>query len=309
MSTWRVLAVPAIPGVSTVIGTVGSVADTLAGLMGTLADAIDALAAVVSLFVDPLQAIIAGLISALQDLVDWLRALLAGGVFFYLDKGPYFSGGKPDGLTGFLDRWAASFDDLGDLARPVFSEATPVSAMIILTGAQSLPDFSALLRPLALLFGIPSLQWPEDEEPPENLPAAVEAKLSTPPDWASKTLGEILPPMETLVQALEEAIGAFQIPETYANMLSQLAAIIRSKAIALSALATMLQDAADAIIAISESTGMYALTVSANGIQQLKDAVTLATGQPEWVIETWVAGVCLLGATADFGPVVELLGG
>lgn len=309
MSTWRVFALPAIPGVPTALDAAGSAAAFLAGILETMAGAIDALSALAEAFTDPVQQAISSLIASLQVLVDWLRGLLNGGVFFYLDKGPYFAGAKADGLQGFLDRWVASFDDAGDAARPVFSEATPVSAMIVLTGAQSLPEFSALLRPLATLFGIPSLVWPEGEEPPENLPAAVEARLSTLPDWASRRLGEILPPMETLVQALEEAIGAFQIPETYANMLSQLAAIIRSKAIALSALATMLQDAADAIIAISESTGMYALTVSANGIQQLKDAVTLATGQPEWVIETWVAGVCLLGATADFGPVVELLGG
>jgi len=291
-----------------VIGAVGTAADTLAGLMGTLADAIDALAAVVSLFVDPLQAIIAAVINSLQVLVDYIRALLAGGVFFYLDKGSYFAGASPDGLQGFLDRWAASFDDLGDAARPVFAEGTPVSAMIILTGAQSLPDFADFLQHLAALFGIPSLHWPEGEEPPEDFPAAIEAKLSTPPDWASKKLGEILPPMETLAQALEEAIGAFQIPETYANMLEQLAAIIRTKALALNDLATMLQDAADAIIAITESTGMYALTIDANGIQQLKDAVMLATNKPDWTPETWVAGVCLLGATADFGPVITLLG-
>ncbi len=309
MSTWRALTLPMIPGVpeameatSQAAGAMGAVLDALAGLINMLSD-------LVSAFSDPLQAALASLIAAIQALIDEIQALLAAGVCFYLDKGPCFTGGPPDGLGGFLSRWAASFEDAGDSARPQFSAGTPVSALLVVVGAETLAQFRDVLRPLASLFGIPSLVLPENDEPAPDLAAAQEQSLSTPPDWSSVQLGEVLPPMTALTDALRFAIGAIQVPESYAQMLQGLASIIADKAAALNELSATIQQAADDLNAIIQSEGLYILYVEGNSIPDLIEAAAGAGDAPPWSVETWVAGVCFLGATAEFGPVVELLGG
>lgn len=309
MSTWRAFTLPMIPGVPQAMEATSEAAGALGTALETLAGLIDALSDLVSLVVDPMQAALALLIAAIQTLIDEIRALLESGVFFYIDKGPYFTGGKPDGLQGFLGRWAASFEDPGDVAKPQLAEGTPVSALLVVVGADNLEGFRDVLRPLARLFGIPALELPIDEEPAPDLATAVEATLSTPPDWASVQVGDVLPPMGALTDALQYAIGALQVPESYAQMLQGLAAIISDKAAALSELSANIQQAADDLTAIIQAEGLYILHIEATSISGLIEAASAATQAPPWPLETWVAGVCLLGATADFGPVLELLGG
>jgi len=284
-----------------------------AGAMGAaleaLASLVDALSELVSAFVDPLQAALASLIAAIQGLIDDIQALLNAGVCFYLDKGPYFTGGQQDGLDGFLSRWAASFEDVGDSARPQFSADTPVSAVLVVVGAETLEQFRDVLRPLASLFGIPSLVLPETQEPAPDHAAAQEQSLSTPPDWSSVQLGEVLPPIGALTDALQFAIGAIQVPENYAQMLQGLASIIADKAAALNELSATIQQAAYDLNAIIQSEGLYILYIEGTSIPALIEAATASGNTPPWPLETWVAGVCLLGATADFGPALELLGG
>jgi len=307
VSTWRALTIPGIDGVPEAVSAAETAASTLSDVLSTLAGLIDALSSLVSALADPLQAAIAALLEILQDLVDSVQALLASGVYFYLDKGPYFMASPADGLAGFIRRFTASFDDQGDAYRPMFPEGTPLSAMLIAVGADSLASFSDMLDPLARLFGIPSLFLAE--APGASLSEDIEVTMSEPPDWRNATLQELLPPMTELVESLQAAIGALAVPQTYADMLTELAALIGDKAIALQDLADNIQAAADDLQSIIDATGIYQLVMFGTSVDEIIAQVEEATDAPDWTAETWVAGVCLLGASSDFGPVFALLGG
>ena len=92
-------------------------------------------------------------------------------------------------------------------------------------------------------------------------------------------------------------------------MLSELAALIQDKAFALQDLSDNIQQAADDLQSIIDATGLYHVVLSGESIDDLLSQLESASDAPEWNAETWVAGVCLLAATADFGPVLALLGG
>ena len=308
MSEWRPFNLAMIPGVSPALDAVGQAAGTLSGLLDALAGLLETLAQLVSFMADAMHAAIQELIAIIQELINQIYNLLQTGIYFYLDKGPFFTGGNPDGLHGFLSRWKASFDDIGDSNRPQFEENAQMSAMLFVVGANDLPDLYRLLKLLAMLFGIPSLDWEEDEYG-FDVPTRIENGMSTPPDWESVRLGGICPPFARLAEILTQAMGMLTVTDDYANMLDALAEIISEKAALLSAIADEIQAVVDSITALIESSGLYILQIDGNGVADLITKTEAATDVPPWNLESWVAGTCLLGATADFGPVVELLGG
>ena len=65
----------------------------------------------------------------------------------------------------------------------------------------------------------------------------------------------------------------------------------------------------DQLEALVEAQGLYVLHSEGDGVADLIANVKNAGNPPELGNEAWVAGVCLLGATGEFGPVLELLGG
>jgi hypothetical protein len=126
----------ALDALAKVAGILKTALDVLAGLLDTLSKLLVFLS-------DVLQASVAALMAVIQALIDIIYNLLSSGVYFYLDKGPFFSGAAPDGLYGFLSRWRDSFADSGDSNRPQFTGNAAISALVIVGGASSLPDFQA----------------------------------------------------------------------------------------------------------------------------------------------------------------------
>jgi hypothetical protein len=167
----------------------------------------------------------------------------------------------------------------------------------------------AALPSLGKLFNVPALELEETEEPILDYPASIEQGLSTPPDWASVKLGDVLPPFEKLGQMLQRVVGMLAVGESYGKMLEDLAQLISDKAAALGQLADEIQAVVDDINALIAAEGLYVLHVEAESISALVQAVRDAEEPPPWSAEAYVAGVCLLGGTSGFGPVVELLGG
>ena len=180
--------------------------------------------------------------------------------------------------------------------------------MFFVVGANDLPDFYRLLQLLSMLFGIPSFDWEEDEYC-VDVPTLIENGMSTPPDWESLRFGEVCPPFARLAEILTQTVGMLSVTNDYANMLDSLATIIAEKAALLAAIADEIQSIVDAITTLIESSGLYVLQIDGSGIDDLEAKADFATDVPPWNLESWVAGTCLLAATADFGPVVELLGG
>jgi hypothetical protein len=308
MPEWRPFNLAMIPGVPPVLDAVGTAAGTLSGLLDTLAGLLETLAQLVSFMADAMHAAIQALIAIIQELINQIVNLLQTGIYFYLDKGAFFTGSNPDGLHGFLSRWRASFEDQGDSNRPQFEENAQMSAMLFVVGANDLPDLYRLLRLLAMLFGMPSLDWDEDEYG-FDIPTRIENSMGTPPDWESVRLGEVCPPFARLAEILMQAMGMLSVTDDYANMLDALAEIISEKAALLAAIADEIQSLVDAITALIESAGLYVLQIDGSGVDDLIAQAETAADVPPWNLESWVAGTCLLAATADFGPVVELLGG
>jgi hypothetical protein len=309
MADWKPYTLPMIPGVEEAMDAASSAAGTLSGVLDALAGLLEALSTLVSVLADPLSAALSALITIIQELVDSIAALLSSGIYFYLDKGPYFVAAEPDGLQGFISRWEASFDDLGDQYRPQYGPEEPVSAMLFLVGGDSMESLAPALSALGTLFNVPALQLDEVEDYEAPYPEDVEASLSTPPDWKSETLGGILPPFEKLTQVLQQTIGLLAVADSYATMLEDLAAVIAAKAAALDGVADEIQAVVDDISALIAAEGLYVLHVEADGTAALIQAVKDAGDVPPWSAEAYVTGVCLLGGTGDFGPVVELLGG
>ena len=118
MSDWKPFNLAMIPGVPETLDAVNQAAGTLSGLLDALSALLETLADLISFMADAMHAAIAALIAIIQELIDQIYNLLQTGIYFYLDKGPFFTGGNPDGLHGFLSRWKASFDDIGDKHRP-----------------------------------------------------------------------------------------------------------------------------------------------------------------------------------------------
>ena len=309
MSNWKELKLPMIPGVPEAMDAVGQAASTLSALLDVLAGLLDTLAGLVSMLSDPVSAAMSALLAVIQELVDQVNGLLNAGVYFYLDKGPYFVAGQPDGIAGFLSRWEASFEDPGDSNRPQYEEGQPVSAMVFLVGATEPSELVNPLRSLGALFGVPALELDEEMDGAQNLPAAIEQTLSSPPDWQSTKAGDVLPPIAGLTEMLERVVGMLAVPASYSAMLESLAQVISDKATALGAVADDIQAVVDQLEALVEAQGLYLLHAEGDGVADLLENVKNADSPPDLGDEAWVAGVCLLGATGEFGPVVELLGG
>ncbi len=308
MSDWKVFTLAEIPGVSEAADTIDSGASALTSGLDVAAGLVRALSALVQLLADAEELVVNTLVAIMQGILNALYDLLQSGVYFYMDEGPLFFGGNPDGLLGWTTRFEASFNDLGDAARPQFSDDSAVSAVMILVGANDLPTFKNLLALLAQLLDMPKLDLSE-RKLSVIYPEEIAQGMSTPPDWRSQKLGDTIPPLAGLLEKLTQAIEMIRINDGFSSMLSELADAIELKADTLAALADEIREIVDAILALIESSGIYILSSSStDGIPGLIKAVKDSGEQPEWNMESWVAGCCLLGGSADIGPVMELFG-
>lgn len=100
-----------------------------------------------------------------------------------------------------------------------------------------------------------------------------------------------------------------EVPASYGAMLESLAQVISDKAAALGTIADDIQAVVDQLEALVEAQGLYVLHAEGDGVADLVENVKNAVTPPDLGDEAWVVGLCLLGATGGFGPVLELLGG
>jgi len=98
MPSWRPFTLNMIPGVPQALDAVGQATSTLTGLLDTLAGLLETLAQLAQFMADAMQAAMAALCALIQEIIDQIFNLLNTGIYFYLDKGPFFTGAQPDGL-------------------------------------------------------------------------------------------------------------------------------------------------------------------------------------------------------------------
>ena len=133
------------------------------------------------------------------------------------------------------------------------------------------------------------------------------AGASSAPDWRSMKV-EDLPPIAALSDQIKRILALLDMAEGIIALLKELVAALKEKAQDLRNLALEIVDLVELIEDILSLTGVYVIKLeSSDGPDGLFSALT-EEGNPPLPAKSFVAGVCILAGTADFGPVAELFG-
>lgn len=158
-----------------------------------------------------------------------------------------------------------SFDDLGDVNRPIFSNAVEVSAIGFMATAPGLDQFKSIIEEFIKVFEIPDWSlslYRFNEISSVTVPSVL-------PDWKSVRLNSFSPMdqvQKTLIGILETVKG-FQI--TADDSLQDLIDIMKARAEHLDKISNDLNDLANAI---QKATGVFTLNIpiGVGGTERIK---------------------------------------
>ena len=332
---WRPLILASIPGLDTLVSIIKPPLQVIVALLQVIAALLDALAAILIGLPDILRALIMAAYALLRDIIN---DLLNTGAYMYLDvpgitpressireTGLFIEPAKdwkagrdlgpppvtPDGWTRWANRFAASFDDPGDLHRPVVTEGAPIQAMFIVAAAPSLDAIAQLIYLLGKLFNIDKFKLAIEKYDPHPDPRRMRAKKvnSTPPDWRSVRLRDIFPALEGLLMIPEALKALLSAVDNLSALIKNLAAAIHDKANLLMQMAAAIQAIIDLLDAL-KTTGFYSLGVATQGgVAGLKNAFMTASNRPPG---GYIGGVCFMASgpnLAKAAMLFDLLGG
>jgi hypothetical protein len=331
---WRPLVLASIPGLEQLVSIVKPPLQIIVALLKVIAALLQALSAILIGLPDPFKALI---LAAYQLLTDIINDLLNTGAYLYVDApgispsqvtlsetgvrfdpGKQFKAGQalkpppvtPDGYQRWASRFQASFDDPGDLKRPVITEGAPVQAVFIVMAAPSLDALRQSMYLIGKLFNIDSFKRSFDrykKGTPDPRRSRARTK-SVKPDWKAVRLRDLFPPLEGLTVLPEALLGLLLQVETLSGLIKNLASAMQEKANVLLKLAEAIQAIIDLLDAL-KSSGMYALNLSTKGgIKGLRDGFMKAIDRPPG---GYIGGVCFLAAgpnLAKASMLWELLG-
>lgn len=315
---WRPLLVGLPPGVGELASILQPPVTAITALLQVLKTFLQILRALLIGIPDPFEALIRAAIAALEAIINDL--LNTGAYLYYdapgltsprvalaelgLDFAPskVFRAGEkndarpPRAVDGF-ERWAgrfrASFDDPGDKQRPVFSDGASIEAVFLVAAAPSMAELAQLVWLLGNILNIKAFKDALDKfhEDARDPALARVAERSVAPDWHSKKLTDLMPPLRKLAQVPELLRGLLSKVQSITDLLSDLAAAIEDKVNLLLDIATSIQDILDLLDAL-QSSGLYVLPVSTSeGVDGLERAFVEAANRPPG---GFVAGACLL---------------
>jgi hypothetical protein len=333
---WRPLILAPIPGLDTLVSIIKPPLQVIVALLQVIAAILDALAAILIGIPDILRALIMAAYALLRDIIT---DLLNTGAYMYtdvpgitptessiketgiyLDPAADWKAGRaaaappvtPDGWTRWSTRFAASFDDPGDLKRPVVTAGAPIEAIFIVMAAPSLDAIRQLIYLLGKLLNIDKFKLAfEKYETKTDDPRRMRAKKvnSVPPDWRAIRLRDIFPALEGLLMIPEALKGLLTAVDGLSALIKNLAAAIHDKANLLMQLAAAIQAIIDLLDAL-KSSGMYSLGVATQGgVAGLKEAFMTATNRPPG---GYIGGICLMASGPDLAGasmLFDLLGG
>ena len=317
---WRPLLVGLPPGVEAMVDIVKPPLTAIVALLRLLATFLEILKVLLIGILDPFYALILAAYKALQALIN---DLLNTGAYLYYDapgftskevsmaelglaveaKSVFNAGQKGEAAPPFpmdgFDRWAgrfaASFDDPGDTARPILSTGASVEAVFIVGAAPTLEALAQLVWLLGNLLNLDAFKRAFErfvQGSPDPGKSRVDQQ-SVAPDWHSKKLPELLPPLQALQQVPEILMGLMAKLQSVMDLLADLANAIQQKVQVLLALADMIQKVIDLLDAL-KAAGLYILPVATNeGVAGLKKAFVEAKNRPEG---GYLVGICLLAA-------------
>ena len=254
-----------------------SLIDKVAGLATQVAEALKVLGTIVSIigaFIQGVTALLASAIQLLLDAInDFLEDLLSTGVYVCAHVPTSLALAREPDI--WLEDIAASFDDLSDNERPLFSEDAYVGGLVIMAGAPNFQDLWALLGKLLALFNFDFEYAPTDMTPEENL---AKGGTGRQPDWESTNLGELIPPLRDVIHTLQEGLGMLSVLPEAANAVSQFGDWLKKKGEKLENLATDLENLIMNLIEAIKQTGLYGLPIAGKG------GSTLLQGELRWSV-------------------------
>jgi len=339
---WRPLLLAPLPGLDTLVSIVKPPLQIIVALLQVIAALLQALAAILIGIPDIFRALIMAAYALLRDIINdllntgaymyvdapgilpleqtseqRLAALRETGVF--VDPEADWKAGRalkappvtPDSYARWAARFTASFDDPGDLQRPVVTEGAPIQAIFIVMAAPSLDALRQALYLLGKLFNIDAFirafEMYEKAEDPRRARARRGAPV--PPDWQAVRLRDIFPPLEGLLMLPEALLALLTAVDNLAGLIRNLALALAEKANVLLQLAAAIQAIIDLLDALA-STGMYSLGVSTQGgVAGLKQAFLTAGNRPPG---GYIGGVCFMASgpnLAKASMLFDLLGG
>lgn len=315
---WRPLLVGLPPGVGELASILKPPISAITAVLQALSAFLDILRALLIGIPDPFEALIKAAIAALEAIINDL--LQSGGYLYYdapglsspqvalaelgldIEPGKVFHAGerneaRPARAVDNFERWAgrfsASFDDPGDAGRPQFSEGASIEAIFIVAAAPSLAELAQLVWLLGNLLNIEAFKRAFERfvEGADDASLARVAQRSVAPDWYSKKLHELLPPLRKLAELPELLRGLLGKLQSVIDLLADLAAAVQEKVNLLLEMAQSIQDIIDLLDALS-SAGLHILPVATNeGVAGLERAFVEAANRPPG---GFVAGACLL---------------
>jgi hypothetical protein len=332
---WRPLILTPIPGLDTLISIVEPPLKVIVALLKVIAALLQALAAILIGLPDIFRALILAAYALLRDIIN---DLLNTGAYMYvdapgitptevglretgifIDPAADWKAGRelqsppvvPDGFARWATRFGASFDDPGDLNRPVITEGAPIQAVFIVVAAPSLEALRQAIYLLGRLLNIDRFKVAfEKYDPKWEDPRRQRARKTrgVPPDWRAKRLRDIFP-LEGLLMLPETLKSLLAAIDDLSSLIRNLAAALQEKANLLLQLAAAIQAIIDLLDAL-KSTGMYSLGVATQGgVAGLREAFTTATHRPPG---GYLGGVCFLASgpnLAKAAMLFDLLGG
>ncbi len=331
---WRPLVLASIPGLDQLVSIVSPPLRIIAALLQTLASLLQLLASVLIGVADPFRALILAAYELLRDIINDLintGAYLyadAPGIIprevplsesgIYLEPGRDFRAGQalepppivPDGFQKWAGRFVASFDDPGDLNRPVITEGAPVQAVFLVVATPSLEALRQALYLLGRLINVDAFEQAFERYRRGSAdPRRSQARsASVKPDWEAARLRDLFPQLQGLLQIPETLRGLLLAVNDLTTLLKNLASAMQDKAKLLLKLAEAVQSIIELLEALKTS-GLYALPVATQGgIPALKEAFLKAPNRPPG---GYIGGVCLLAAGPNLAKASllwELLG-
>jgi hypothetical protein len=331
---WRPLIMVPIPGLDTLISIIKPPLQVIIALLQVIAALLEALAAILMGLPDILRALIMAAYALLRDIIN---DLLNTGAYMYLDvpgltpressireTGVFidpvadWKAGRalgpppvtPDGWSRWASRFARSFDDPGDLNRPVVTEGAPIQAIFIVAAAPSLDAIAQLIYLLGKLLNIDKFKiaFEKYQNVPDPRLTRAKSVNSVPPDWRSVRLRDIFP-LEGLLMIPEALKALLSAVDNLSALIKNLAAAMQDKANLLLQMAASIQAILDLLDAL-KSTGFYSLGVATQGgVAGLKNAFVTAGNRPPG---GYIGGVCFMASgpnLAKAAMLFDLLGG
>lgn len=281
-----------------------SVTDPLVSVLSSaldiMADVVDVAALFVQGFTDPQAAAIAAVQDAINAVVQQLTQT---GVYYCLHMAPSYSGKLYP--IQWVTQIARSLDDFSDENRPILvDENAYVGAVAVAVTASTYQGLFQDYRAMFDMFGkrvataTQISRWKN-----RNDPWTIQAGVGQAPDWNSKKLGDIVPPVGELAKkflafsdSVSSAIGGSQIYDAFADQL-------RSKAALLSSFADDVNSILTSIEALLQLEGAYVLPIYGQGDASWVQSILLnSTGGPlDDSQAQYTAGVVFLttGGTTD----------